>query len=69
MRAGVPVELHVIPGAFHGFGVIGLTPQLQMLVGLRRDAFARAFAGAHDRPDQMSLEMLRSMSLRMKGGQ
>jgi len=41
----------VIPGAFHGFGVIGLTPQLQMLVGLRRDALARAFAGAHDRPD------------------
>jgi acetyl esterase/lipase len=43
-RAGVPVELHVIPGAFHGFATLGAgTPQAQALARYRREALARAF--------------------------
>jgi len=46
IRAGVPAELHVIPGAFHGFGAAGLAaPQVQTALRLRREALARAFAG------------------------
>jgi acetyl esterase/lipase len=42
-RAGVPTELHVIPGAFHGFAVTGgSAPQVQACTRLRRDALARA---------------------------
>lgn len=45
-RAGVPVELHVIPGAYHGFTVAGGdAPQVQTTSRLRRDALARAFTG------------------------
>jgi triacylglycerol lipase len=45
MRAGVPTELHVIPGAFHGFGVAGeAAPQVHTTLRLRREALARAFA-------------------------
>jgi acetyl esterase/lipase len=45
IHAGVPTELHVIPGAFHGFGVAGGgAPQVQACLQLRRDALARAFA-------------------------
>ncbi|TAL04361.1 MAG: alpha/beta hydrolase [Rhodospirillaceae bacterium] len=45
IRAGVPTELHVIPGAFHGFGAAGgNAPQVQALLRFRRDALARAFA-------------------------
>ncbi len=41
---GVPAELHVIPGAFHGFGAAGgNAPQVQASLGMRRDALARAF--------------------------
>jgi triacylglycerol lipase len=44
IRAGVPTELHVIPGAFHGFAVAGGgAPQVQACLRLRRDALARAF--------------------------
>ena len=44
IRAGVPAELHVIPGAFHGFGVTGgQAPQVQACLRLRHDALARAF--------------------------
>lgn len=44
IRAGVPTELHVIPGAFHGFGAAGLdAPQVQQHVRLFREALARAF--------------------------
>ena len=44
MRAGVPTELHVIPGAFHGFGMAGPgAPQVQTTLRLRREALARAF--------------------------
>jgi triacylglycerol lipase len=44
IRAGVPAELHVIPGAFHGFGAAGGTaPQVQTALRLRREALARAF--------------------------
>ena len=43
MRAGVPTELHVIPGAFHGFAVAGgQAPQVQACMRLRGDALARA---------------------------
>jgi triacylglycerol lipase len=42
IRAGVPTELHVIPGAFHGFGAMGANvPQVQTCLRLRRDALAR----------------------------
>jgi triacylglycerol lipase len=45
-RAGVPVELHVTPGAFHGYQVAGGdAPQVRRLVELRDAALARAFAG------------------------
>jgi triacylglycerol lipase len=43
-RAGVPVELHVIPGAFHGFSAAGPNaPQVEALARYRHDALARAF--------------------------
>ena len=42
-RAGVPAELHVIPGAYHGWGVAGPTPQLKQATQLRYAALARAF--------------------------
>ena len=43
-RAGVPVELHLIPGAYHGFGMAQGSPQVTQVEGLRRAALARAFA-------------------------
>ena len=44
IRAGVPTELHVIPGAFHGFAVAGgSAPQVEACTRLRRDALAHAF--------------------------
>jgi acetyl esterase/lipase len=44
IRAGVPTELHVIPGAFHAFGIGGdRAPQVGMHTRLHRDALARAF--------------------------
>lgn len=44
IRAGVPTELHVIPGAFHGFAAVeSAAPQVQASLRLRRDALARAF--------------------------
>lgn len=44
IRAGVPTELHVIPGAFHGFAAIeSAVPLVQTSLRLRRDALARAF--------------------------
>ena len=43
-RAGVATELHVIPGAFHGFAVTGApAPQVQACLRYQRDALARAF--------------------------
>ncbi len=44
-RAGVPVELHVIAGAYHGFGMAVGSPQVAQLERLRGEALARAFAG------------------------
>ncbi|TCM20837.1 acetyl esterase/lipase [Novosphingobium sp. PhB165] len=44
MRVGTPVELHVIPGAYHGFGVAQNAPQVAELVRLRMAALGRAFA-------------------------
>jgi acetyl esterase/lipase len=45
IRAGVPTELHIIPGAFHGFASGGgEAPQIKMSLSLRRAALARAFA-------------------------
>jgi acetyl esterase/lipase len=44
-RAGVSTELHVIPGAYHGFSMAGMgAPQVQQMLQLRRDALARAFS-------------------------
>lgn len=45
-RAGVPVEFHVVPGAFHGFGAAASAPQTQQLVALRRTALARALSAS-----------------------
>ena len=41
-RAGVPVELHVIPGGFHGFGLALGTPQVAQKNELEEQALARA---------------------------
>ena len=43
-RAGVPVELHVIPGGYHGFGIVPQAPQSVQSATLRSQALARAFA-------------------------
>ena len=43
MQAGIPTELHVIPGGYHGFGAAGpQAPLVRMLLDLRRNALARA---------------------------
>jgi acetyl esterase/lipase len=45
-RAGVPTELHVIPGAYHGFPMAGTNaPQVQQWLRLRSNALARSFSG------------------------
>jgi acetyl esterase/lipase len=45
-RAGVATELHVIPGAYHGFPLAGTnSPLVQQWLRLRSDALARAFSG------------------------
>lgn len=41
-RAGVPVELHVVPGAFHGYGLAAGTPQVIQKNQLEVNALARA---------------------------
>lgn len=41
-RAGVPVELHVVPGAYHGFGLAQGAPQVTQAAELSRGALARA---------------------------
>lgn len=40
--AGVPVELHVIPGAYHGFSLAAGTPQVEQVEQLRIKALGRA---------------------------
>jgi triacylglycerol lipase len=42
-RAGVPAELHVIPGAYHGFGMAQGAPQVKQAADLRLNALRRAF--------------------------
>ncbi len=47
IRAGVPTEFHLLPGAYHGFQIAGLdTPHARQATALARAAFARAFAAA-----------------------
>lgn len=41
-RAGVAAELHVVPGAYHGFGMAQGTPQVAQTAELRLAALARA---------------------------
>lgn len=41
-RAGVAAELHVIPGAYHGFGMTQGSPQVLQVADLRQKALARA---------------------------
>lgn len=41
-RAGVQAELHVIPGAYHGYSMAVGAPQVSLLVELQRKALARA---------------------------
>lgn len=43
-RAGIAAELHVIPGAYHGFGLAQGTPQVIQAMDLRMTALARALA-------------------------
>lgn len=40
-RDGVPVELHVIPGAYHGFAVAGPSPQLRQKTAIEIAALRR----------------------------
>ena len=42
-RAGVQAELHVIPGAYHGFGMAQGAPQVKQASELRLQALRRAF--------------------------
>ena len=42
-RAGVPVELHVTAGGYHGAGIAAQAPQTQMNTNLRIAALKRAF--------------------------
>lgn len=42
-RTGVPTELHVIPGAYHGFGNILDAPQSRALLFTKVDALMRAW--------------------------
>jgi acetyl esterase/lipase len=44
IRAGVPTELHVIPGAFHGYQIVRSSPQARAGERLRTEALAHAFA-------------------------
>ena len=44
MRAGVPTELHVYPGAFHGFNLVADAKVTQAFHRDQLDALARAFA-------------------------
>lgn len=44
MRAGVPVELHVFPGAFHGFELASEAAVSKRAEAERRAALSRAFA-------------------------
>ena len=46
MRAGVPVELHVVPGAYHGFTVVADSPQAEAMQRAGRAALARAWGQA-----------------------
>lgn len=41
-RAGVPAELHVIPGAYHGFSLAQGAPQVVQAAELQQRALARA---------------------------
>lgn len=41
-RAGVAAELHVIPGAYHGFALAQGSPQVAQTAALRQTALARA---------------------------
>ena len=41
-REEVPVELHVFPGAYHGFAVATSAPQVTALMALRKAALDRA---------------------------
>jgi len=43
-RAGVPAELHVIPGAYHGYRMVRDAPQVAEGYALMRKALARALA-------------------------
>jgi acetyl esterase/lipase len=43
-RAGVPIELHVIPGAYHGYSMAAGSPQGRENTRLRMQALKRAFA-------------------------
>ena len=44
IRAGVPTELHVYPGAFHGFNMAASAKVSQAFVRDQLDALARAFS-------------------------
>lgn len=43
-RAGVAAELHVIPGAYHGFGLAQGTPQVAQVAELRQQALRRGLS-------------------------
>jgi acetyl esterase/lipase len=45
IAAGVPTELHVAPGAFHGFELFSQTRVAQQFRAALNQALARAFGG------------------------
>ena len=46
LALGISVELHVTPGAYHGFGLASPdTPQMQSLQAMRLAALRRALQG------------------------
>jgi acetyl esterase/lipase len=49
MQAGVRTELHVYPGAYHGFDLASEAQVAQAMIRDRRNALRRAFSGATDR--------------------
>lgn len=50
-QCGVPTELHLLPGTFHGFDIVGIRTDVgRRAVALQCDALHRAMTGGSDAP-------------------